>query len=158
MDEGLILIYIKTTYNLPPTRRYDRRNFISAGAAAGVASAFKAPIGGLLFVLEEISSFWTHKLAWQTFFCCGVATFTTQAFNSIYHTGSLGAFSGAVFNIEEAINSQLTMFLPTIGVGVIGGLFAALFTWANLKICKCVARPSHPTQHKHTDKQPNHPV
>ncbi len=117
---------------------YDRRNFISAGAAAGVASAFKAPVGGLLFVLEEISSFWTHKLAWQTFFCCGVATFTTQAFNSIYHTGSLGTFSGAVFNIEEAINSQLTMFLPTIVVGVIGGLFAALFTWANLKICKCV--------------------
>lgn len=117
---------------------YDRRNFISAGAAAGVAAAFKAPVGGLLFVLEEISSFWTHKLAWQTFFCCGVATFTTQAFNSVYHTGSLGAFSGAVFDVQEAINSQLTMFLPTIGVGVIGGLFAALFTWANLKICKYV--------------------
>ncbi len=115
---------------------YDRRNFISAGAAAGVASAFTAPVGGLLFVLEEISSFWTHKLAWQTFFCCGVSTFTTQAFTSLYRTGTLGSFSSAVFNIEQAINSQLTMFLPTVGVGVIGGLFAALFTWANLKICK----------------------
>lgn len=115
---------------------YDRRNFISAGAAAGVASAFTAPVGGLLFVIEEISSFWTHKLAWQTFFCCGVATFTTQAFNSIYRTGSLGSFSSAVFNIDQAINSQLMMFLPTLGVGIIGGLFAALFTWANLKICK----------------------
>lgn len=70
------------------------------------------------------------------FFCCGVSTFTTQAFTSLYKTGSLGSFSRAVFNIDQAINSQLTMFLPTLGVGVIGGLFAALFTWANLKICK----------------------
>lgn len=115
---------------------YDRRNFISAGAAAGVASAFTAPVGGLLFVLEEISSFWTHKLAWQIFFCCGVASFTTQAFTSLYRTGSLGSFSRAAFNIDQAINSQLTMFLPTVGVGIMGGLFAALFTWANLNICK----------------------
>jgi H+/Cl- antiporter ClcA len=41
-----------------------------------------------------------------------------------------------VFNVSVAINSQLDIFLPTIAVGVIGGLFAALFTWANLKICK----------------------
>ena len=34
----------------------DRRNFISAGAAAGVASAFGAPVGGLLFSMEEVST------------------------------------------------------------------------------------------------------
>jgi hypothetical protein len=38
----------------------------------------------------------THKLAWQTFFCCMVSTFTTQAFNSIFRTGKLGTFSSAV--------------------------------------------------------------
>lgn len=53
------------------------RNFISAGAAAGVASAFGAPVGGLLFSMEEVSSFWNMKLSWQTFFCCMVSTFTT---------------------------------------------------------------------------------
>ena len=31
----------------------DRRNFISAGAAAGVSSAFGSPVGGLLFSMEE---------------------------------------------------------------------------------------------------------
>ncbi len=54
-----------------------RRNFISAGAGAGVASAFGAPVGGLLFAMEEVSSFWNMKLSWQIFFCTMVATFTT---------------------------------------------------------------------------------
>ncbi len=41
------------------------RDFISAGAAAGIASAFGAPVGGLLFAMEEVSSFWKNKLSWQ---------------------------------------------------------------------------------------------
>jgi hypothetical protein len=31
----------------------------------GVATAFKAPIGGLLFAFEEVASFWQHSLGWQ---------------------------------------------------------------------------------------------
>lgn len=73
-----------------------RRNFISAGAAAGVASAFGAPVGGLLFSMEEVSSFWTTTLSWQIFFCCMVSTFTTDLFNSALtrfsYTGDFGYF------------------------------------------------------------------
>ena len=59
-----------------------RRNFLTAGAGAGVSAAFGAPVGGLLFALEEVSSFWSDKLGWQTFFCCMVATFTAVRIKS----------------------------------------------------------------------------
>lgn len=88
-----------------------RRNFISAGAAAGVASAFGAPVGGLLFSMEEVSSFWNLRLSWNIFCCAMVATFTTALFNSAFsgfqYQGSFGAFKSEEYILFKVLNLSI---------------------------------------------------
>ena len=58
------------------------------GAASGVAAAFHAPIGGILFALEEVSSFWDPHLTVYTFFMVTSAAYTV----ALWSGGFLGTF------------------------------------------------------------------
>ena len=53
----------------------DRSDFISAGVAAGLAAAFGAPIGGVLFSLEEASTFWRESTTRRSLFSASIAVF-----------------------------------------------------------------------------------
>ena len=68
-----------------------------AGTAVGIATAFGAPIGGLLFAFEELASSFSQALGWQIFFACMLAVLTLDTFKSAQHAlrrGHFGLFDG----------------------------------------------------------------
>ena len=120
---------------IPCTQRFhtdrDRRDFIAMGAAAGVASAFGAPLGGVLFAIEEASSFWSPVLTWRTFFACMIATFSTNFLLSGI-MGNWGSYDGSsviVFDVGSTAAEEYRLWelLPFALMGMFSGLTGALF-------------------------------
>ena len=72
----------------------DKRDFVSGGAAAGVAAAFGSPVGGILFSLEEASSFWSIDLTWRAFLCSMLGTFFLNVWKLAEN--SQGSFQGLI--------------------------------------------------------------
>ena len=118
----------------------EKRDFVACGAAAGVASAFGAPIGGVLFSLEEGASFWSTKLTWRAFFCAMITTGTLMVFRSfdnflgqanIAKLFSFGEFTSLTGEASNYSIWELNMFII---IGCLGGLIGAVFNAANENI------------------------
>jgi len=116
-----------------------KRDFVTGGAAAGVAAAFGAPVGGVLFSLEEGASFWNQSLTWRTLFCAVISAFTLNFFRAGI-SGSWGELSNPGLidfgtfsnNLYEGYNAtQIPFFLL---LGVFGGLTGSLFNFLNHKL------------------------
>ncbi|KMQ87630.1 h+ cl- exchange transporter 7-like protein [Lasius niger] len=115
---------------------HEKRDFVSGGAASGVSAAFGAPIGGVLFSIEEGTSFFNQSLTWRTFFASMITTFTLNVILSAYH-GHLGDLSyPGLLNLGkfESIPYQIYEIPLFMIVGTFGGLLGALWNHVNYKI------------------------
>lgn len=126
----------------------DRRDFITAGAACGVSVAFGAPIGGLLFVMEEVSSFWDQSSNGQIFLATMLCfTFSTIINSIVEDRRLLGTVSNAasvLFEVNLTIPLNLVSIVPSLLLGVVIGSMAAFFTKANLMLIKWRRRVLRP--------------
>eukprot|EP01059_Diplonema_ambulator_P009230 TRINITY_DN19071_c0_g1_i1.p1 TRINITY_DN19071_c0_g1~~TRINITY_DN19071_c0_g1_i1.p1 ORF type:complete len:781 (+),score=73.55 TRINITY_DN19071_c0_g1_i1:39-2345(+) len=107
-----------------------RRELISASVAAGVSVAFGAPIGGVLFSLEEASYYFPHKTMWRSFFCAVVAALVLKRVDPS-GTGRL-----VLFQVDYNHPWHWFELIPFAIVGVIGGILGAAFISLNIKWCR----------------------
>jgi len=73
------------------TSEVKKRELLSGAAAAGISVAFGAPVGGVLFSLEMLSSYFPPKTIWRSFYCAIVAAITLRGIDPL-HSGKLVAF------------------------------------------------------------------
>jgi len=106
-----------------------KRELMSSAAAAGVAVAFGAPVGGVLFSLEEVSSYFPPHIMWRSIFCAIVAA---MSLNQLY---PLPFGKHVMFEVTFHHEWQLLEIVPFALVGALGGLIGAFFVRCNTQIC-----------------------
>lgn len=111
-----------------------RREVLSAAAAAGVTVAFGAPLGGVLFSLEEVSYFFPAKTLFRTFFCCIIAALSLKFLNPY------GTHKIVLFQVRYILDWEYFELGAFIFVGVLGGAVGALFIKASKHWAKSFRR------------------
>jgi chloride channel protein, CIC family len=105
---------------LVPTSPDHRRQMIAAGAGAGLAAAFNAPLAGVFFIVEEL----LQDLSGMTLGTAIIASFIGGVISRLLGGGSL------TLNLQSS-NYFSTFSIPEIPffllLGVLAGLLAALF-------------------------------
>ncbi|KAI0133972.1 Cl channel CLC-3 [Xylariales sp. AK1849] len=101
------------------------REMLSVACSSGLSVAFGAPIGGVLFSYEEISTYFPRRVLWKSFLCSMVAAATLKQLNPT-GTGKL-----VLFETNYGTNYEPVHYLVFILLGITGGLFGGIFCQAN---------------------------
>lgn len=101
------------------------REMLSAACASGLSVAFGAPIGGVLFSYEEISTHFPRPVLWRAFLCSLTAAVVLKALNPT-GTGKL-----VLFETDYGTSYRPEHYLVFIFLGIAGGIFGGVFCKLN---------------------------
>ncbi|EXJ68252.1 uncharacterized protein A1O5_08867 [Cladophialophora psammophila CBS 110553] len=101
------------------------RELLAAGCSSGLSVAFGAPIGGVLFAYEEISTYFPRKVLWRAFVCSLFAAMTLKALNPT-GTGKL-----VLFETNYGTTYQPYHYVVFVVLGIAGGVFGGIFCKVN---------------------------
>ena len=120
----------------------DQRFFTIIGAAVGITAAFGVPMGGVMFIMEHLSSAFPIRLALYVFVASMLCAFTMQITHSYFDAFELrrreGMNTGDLFadvlvqfdvNVMGLLNVPVNFmaFVPAAVTGAICGVLAVLF-------------------------------
>lgn len=123
---GNVISYLFPKYGKNEAKK---REILSAAAAAGVSTAFGAPIGGVLFSLEEASYYFPLKTMWRSFFCALIAAFVLRSINPF------GTEHAVMFYVDYDRTWILIELIPFIFLGIVGGVIGSIFIKGNIRWC-----------------------
>ncbi|XP_047062627.1 putative chloride channel-like protein CLC-g isoform X1 [Lolium rigidum] len=109
----------------------DRRDLVTCGAGAGIAGAFRAPVAGVLFALETVSSRWRSALLWRAFFTTAIVAVVLRVLIDVCKSGRCGLFGKGgliMFDVTSGyINYHAVDLPPVITLAVLGGVLGSLY-------------------------------
>ncbi|KAG6513905.1 hypothetical protein ZIOFF_024242 [Zingiber officinale] len=116
----------------------DRRDLITCGASSGVCAAFRSPVGGVLFSLEEVATWWRSALLWRTFFSTAVVVVVLRGFIEYCNSGRCGLFGRGgliLFDVSDVkVSYHVNDLLLVALVGVLGGLLGSAYNFVLHKV------------------------
>ncbi|KAI1433384.1 chloride channel [Xylaria sp. CBS 124048] len=107
-----------------------KRAVLSAAAASGISVAFGSPIGGVLFSLEQLSSYFPDKTMWQSFVCAMTAAGVLQALDP-FRSGKL-----VLYQVKFATGWHGFEIIPFALLGIVGGIYGGLFIKVNMRVAQ----------------------
>ncbi|KAJ1273125.1 hypothetical protein BS78_06G256800 [Paspalum vaginatum] len=118
----------------------DRRDLVTCGSAAGIAAAFRAPVGGVLFALETVSSWWRSALLWRAFFTTAIVAVVLRALIDFCKSGKCGLFGTGgliMFDVTaDYVSYHLVDLPPVVTLGVFGGILGSLYNFLLDKVLR----------------------
>ncbi|KNE66462.1 hypothetical protein AMAG_11599 [Allomyces macrogynus ATCC 38327] len=125
-------------------RSHELQVFATLGAACGVATAFQAPVAGVIFALEEAISFYSPSLLLKALFACSMTMVATSLYS---HGTKINGDSYSIYSVNAHCSIRITAveYLSFVIMGVVGGVLGHFYNVLVAKIGVWRAKFIHPS-------------